>query len=311
MFAKRELTYYKGVRSFEFQNISENEIGVPIFAAPGRTRNLFPTSPASDSLWKRKGVRLKPEYQSPADAAGRFRTTCWSAVLLSAQSQAPGSRDALAELCRIYWYPIFVFVRRRGYDPDEAQDLTQGFFLHVLNHKTLRQVDPIKGKFRSFLAASLQNYLFDQLDHARRLKRGGHIDFVSIETKHGEHQLAASDEATADKIFDARWAIALLDEAMMRLAADHASHGKTAIFEKLKPFLDPLNSKITLSYEQAANDLQVSLGAVKTLIHRLRKQYSTLLREEVGRTVSDPSDIDLEIHALCEALIATEGRLGP
>ena len=254
---------------------------------------------------------MKPEYQSPADAAGRFRTTCWSAVLLSAQSQAPGSRDALAELCRIYWYPIFVFVRRRGYDPDEAQDLTQGFFLHLLNHKTLRQVDPIKGKFRSFLAASLQNYLLDQIDHARRLKRGGHIDFVSIETKHGERQLAASDEATADKIFDARWAIALLDEAMMRLAAEYAGHGKTAIFERLKPFLDPLNSKITLSYEQAASDLQVSLGAVKTLIHRLRKQYSTLLREEVGRTVSDPSDIDLEIHALCEALIATEGRLGP
>lgn len=254
---------------------------------------------------------MKPEYQSPADAAGRFRTTCWSAVLLSAQSQAPGSRDALAELCRIYWHPIYVFVRRRGYDAEEAQDLTQGFFLHLLNHKTLRQVNPIKGKFRSFLAASLQNYLLDQVDHAHRLKRGGKIDFVSIDAKHAEHhlQVAAPDLLTADKIFDARWAMALLDEAMMRLATEYAGHGKAAMFETLRPFLDPINSKISLSYEQVASDLQISVGAVKTLIHRLRKQYSCLLREEVGRTVSDPGEIDEEIHALCEALIATEGRL--
>jgi RNA polymerase sigma-70 factor (ECF subfamily) len=257
------------------------------------------------------GVSLKPEYQSPADAAGQFRTTCWSAVLLSAQSQAPGSRDALAELCRIYWHPIYVFVRRRGYNADEAQDLTQGFFLHLLNHKTLRQVNPIKGKFRSFLAASLQNYLSDQLDRAHRLKRGGNIDFVSIDAKGSQQhpQVAAPDVPTADKIFDARWAMALLNEAMLRLAGDYAGQGKTAIFETLKPFLDPINSKVSLSYEEVAANLQVSVGAVKSLIHRLRKQYSGLLREEVSRTVSDPGEIDAEIHALCEALIATEGRL--
>jgi RNA polymerase sigma factor (sigma-70 family) len=261
----------------------------------------------------KRGVRLKPEYPSPADPAGQFRTTCWSAVLLSAQSQAPGSGAALAELCRIYWHPIYVFVRRRGYDADEAQDLTQGFFLHLLDHKTLRQVSPIKGKFRSFLAASLQNYLQDQADYAHRLKRGGHIDFVSLDAERAEHQrqVAALDPLTAEKIFDAKWAIALLDEAMTRLAADYASHGKTAIFETLKPFLDPINNKVSLSYEQVAADLRVSVGAVKTLIHRLRKQYSGLLREEVARTVSDPGEIDAEIHALCEALIATEGRLGP
>ena len=119
------------------------------------------------------------------------------------------------------------------------------------------------------------------------------------------------DFLTADKIFDARWAITLLDEAMTRLGQEYAAQGKTSIFETLKPFLDPINSKASLSYEQVASALQVSVGSVKTLIHRLRKQYTCLLREEVGRTVSDPGEVDEEIHALCEALIATEGRLGP
>jgi RNA polymerase sigma factor (sigma-70 family) len=273
----------------------------------------FSTSEVSDSLEEPKEVRLKPEPPSPADAAGRFRTTCWSAVLLSAQSQAPGSRDALAEICRIYWQPIYLFVRRRGFDVDEAQDLTQGFFLHLLHHKTLRQVSPIKGKFRSFLAASLQNYILDQVDHAHRLKRGGRIDFVPFDTKESEYrpELAAPDCLTAEKIFDARWALALLDEAMTRLAREYAAQRKATIFEALKPFLDPINNKVSISYEQVAHDLHVSVGAVKTLIHRLRKRYSALLREEVGRTVSDPREIDGEIHALCEALVATEGRLNP
>ena len=232
-------------------------------------------------------------------------------MLLSAQSQAPGSEAALSELCRTYWYPIYTFVRRRGHGPDDAEDLTQGFFLHLLDHKALRQVSPVKGKFRSFLVASLQNYLLDQAEHAHCLKRGGNIDFVPFDTKVAEHsyQLGKLDFLTADKIFDARWAITLLDVAMTRLAQQYAAQGKTPVFQTLKPFLDPINSKASVPYEQVANAMGVSVGAVKTLIHRLRKQYSCLLREEVGRTVSDPAEIDEEIHALCEALIATEGRL--
>ena len=116
---------------------------------------------------------------------------------------------------------------------------------------------------------------------------------------------------TADKIFDARWAITLLDEVMTKLGKEYAAQGKTSIFETLKPFLDPFGSKVSLSYEQVANALRVSVGSVKTLIHRLRKRYTCLLREEVGRTVNDPEEIDQEIHALCEAIIETEGRWGP
>src|SRR5258708_22856304 len=123
---------------------------------------------------------MKPNESLPNDAAGRFRTTHWSVVLLSAQTQVPGSQAALADLCRIYWYPIYAFVRRRGYNAEDAQDLTQGFFLHLLDHKALRQVSPVKGKFRSFLLASLQNYLSDQADSVRCLKRRGNITFAPL-----------------------------------------------------------------------------------------------------------------------------------
>jgi RNA polymerase sigma-70 factor (ECF subfamily) len=234
-------------------------------------------------------------------------------VLLSAQSQAPGSRAALAELCRIYWYPIYAFVRRHGYDADEAQDLTQGFFLHLLDHKALRQVSPLKGKFRSFLVASLQNYLSDEADSARCIKRGGNIEFVPLDTKSAEerYRLGQTDFLTAEKIFDARWAMTLMDEAMSRLREEYAAQAKTSLFDTLKPYLDPINSEAALPYEQVANTLQVSVGSVKTLIHRVRKQYASHLREEVARTVCDAREVDEEIHSLCEALIAAEGRFGP
>jgi RNA polymerase sigma factor (sigma-70 family) len=231
---------------------------------------------------------------------------------LSAQSQAPASKAALAELCSVYWYPIYAFVRRQGYDPERAKDLTQGFFLHLLEHKALRRVSPFKGKFRSFLIASLRHYLSDEVDRARTIKRGGDVKFVSLETESAEHQyqLEAADFLTADKFFDARWAMTLLDRATSRVAQDYASKGKSAVFETLRPFLNPITSNISLSYEDAATALHVSVATVKTLIHRLRRRYASVLREEVARTVSDPSTIDEEIHALCEALIATEGRLG-
>jgi RNA polymerase sigma factor (sigma-70 family) len=253
---------------------------------------------------------LNPDHDSPA---GRFRTTRWSVVLLSAQSQASGSQEALAELCRIYWYPIYAFVRRHGSSPEDAQDLTQGFFLHLLDHKALGQVSPLKVKFRSFLVASLQNYLLDKADSAHCLKRGGNLEFVPLDTRLTEdrYRQAPLDYLTAEKIFDARWAMTLLDEAMGRLREECAAQGKTSTFETLKPFLDPINSNAADSYQQVANALQVSVGSVKTLIHRLRKQYASLLREEVARTVGDPGEVDEEIHSLCEALIAAEGQLGP
>jgi RNA polymerase sigma-70 factor (ECF subfamily) len=245
------------------------------------------------------------------DQDGRFRTTHWSVVLLSAQTQAPGSRTALADLCRLYWYPLYAFVRRRGYSPEDAQDLTQGFFLSLLERKSLRRVSPEKGKFRSFLLASLKNYLSDAFDRDNSAKRGGQIEFVALDFQDGEERYhdEQADDISPEKVFDARWALILLSHAMGRLRKEYVSQDKTAIIDALQPFLDPTNSKRLPSYEDVADKLQVSLAGVKTLIHRLRRRYSEILREEVARTVTDTRAIDDEIHSLCEALIASEGRL--
>jgi DNA-directed RNA polymerase specialized sigma24 family protein len=234
-------------------------------------------------------------------------------VLLSGQSTAPGSQDALGELCRLYWYPLYAFIRRRGYSPDDARDLTQGFFLHVLEHKTLTHVDPIKGKFRSFLLGSLQKYLCNEEDHARCLNRGGKSEFVSLDIVGAEnrYRLEPVDALTPETVFDARWAMALLGEAMRRLDEEYARQGNTSTFNILKTYLDIGNRRSPPPYEEAANALQVSAAAVKTLIHRLRKQYTALVREEITRTVWNDVDVDAEIHELCEALIAAEGWIMP
>jgi len=219
----------------------------------------------------------------------------------------------LSDLCRLSWYPLYTFARRRGHSPDDAQDLTQGFFLHLLKHRALTGVDPLKGKFRSFLLASFQNHLSDAGDRARRLKRGGDKQFVELDAEEAEkrYRLEPVEFLTAEKIFDARWAMTVLGEALKRLREEYFSSGKASIFETLRVFLEPGNIIVPPSYDDVANRLQVTTNAIKTLIHRLRKRYTALLREEVGRTVSDPAEIDGEIHALCEALIATEGLLDP
>jgi RNA polymerase sigma factor (sigma-70 family) len=242
-----------------------------------------------------------------------FHTTRWTIVMKAAQSQALGGQSALAELCRLYWYPLYIFARRRGHSPDDAKDLTQGFFLHVVEHRAFTGVDRLKGKFRSFLLASFQNHLSDALDRAHRLKRGGGEEFVHLDAEEAEerYRLEPVEFLTPEKIFDARWAMTVLGEALKQLRQEYATAGKTSTFDTLKAFLDPSNSLAPPSYDEVANRLQVTIGAVKTLIHRLRKRYTALLREEVGRTVSDPAEIDEEIHALCEALIASEGRLSP
>src|SRR5277367_2817896 len=259
------------------------------------------------------GILVERDHGPPSEGAASFHTTRWTIVMRAAQSQAQGGQSALAELCRLYWYPLYTFARRRGHSPDDAKDLTQGFFLHVLEHRAFTGGDRLKGKFRSFLLASFQNHLSDAADRARRLKRGGDKVFVQLDAEDAEkrYRLEPVDFLTAEKIFDARWAMTVLGEAMKKLSQEYAVGGKASTFEALKVFLDTNNSRTPPSYDEVASRLQITTGAVKTHIHRLRKRYTALLREEVGRTVSDPAEIDEEIHALCEALIATEGQLGP
>jgi DNA-directed RNA polymerase specialized sigma24 family protein len=197
---------------------------------------------------------VEREHGRPAEGGVSFHTTRWTIVM----NAAPGGEFALAWLYRTYWYPLCMFARRRGHSPDDAQDLTQSFFLHLLEQPVLAGVDRLKGKFRSFLLASFQNHLSDQVDHARRLKRGGDKEFVELDAEEAEerYRLEPAECLTAEKLFDARWAMTLLVVALNRLGQEYATEGKTSTFEALKAFLDPANSGALPSYEEVANRLQ-------------------------------------------------------
>jgi RNA polymerase sigma factor (sigma-70 family) len=257
---------------------------------------------------------VERDHSSSAGKPIQFHTTRWSVVLLSAQSQAPGSSEALTELCKLYWYPLYGHIRRRGFSPDDAQDLTQGFFLDLLQHRALARADQQKGKFRSFLLASLKNFLSNEAQRACCLKRGGQIQFVYVDIREAEDRYEKEEPAenlTPEKIFDARWAFALLGEAKNRLRQEYLDSGRNSVFETLKRFIDPVTTESMPSYEEVAKQLNVTVPAVKTLIHRLRKRNAAVVREEILRTILDPADVEAESRELCEALIAAEGHIQP
>jgi RNA polymerase sigma-70 factor (ECF subfamily) len=256
---------------------------------------------------------MSEKFDSSSGDRVQFHTTRWTLVIASAQSQGEGGEAALAELCRIYWYPLYAFARRRGRSPHDAQDLTQGFFMQLLENRSLAKADRLKGKFRSFLLGSFQNYLSNETQRIQSLKRGGRNEFISLDWESAEdrYRLEPADYLTAEKIFDARWAMTLLGHVMTILNRRYIANGKQPIFDALHVYLRIGDERAAPSYDETANALGISAPSVKTLIHRLRREYTTILREEVGRTVSDPSEIDAEIHSLCEALIAAEGRIAP
>lgn len=244
--------------------------------------------------------------------AAQFRTTCWSVVLLSAQSQACDAVVAREELCRSYWYPLYAFIRRRGKTPEDAKDLTQGFFLSLFERKALGEVTPLKGKFRSFLLAALKNYLLVEFHRQHAIKRGGDFEFVPLDFESGDDRYTdePADALTPEKVFDARWAMSLLDLTMAQLRAEYDFRGKIETFEALRQFLEFGSREALPTYDSVAGQLRIGQGAVKTLIHRLRKRHGQILREEVGRTVTDPEEIDDEIRALCNAFVAAEAIVG-
>jgi RNA polymerase sigma-70 factor (ECF subfamily) len=264
-------------------------------------------------MFTRTGFSMRVSDSLAGGGAGQFHTTRWTLVLASAQEQSRTGQEALAALCQIYWYPLYTFARRRGRSPHDAQDLTQGFFLHLLEHRALSQVDRLKGKFRSFLLACFQNYLSVEAQRAHALKRGGQRQVISLdlETAENRYRLEPADHLTAEKIFEARWALTLLDHAMTILQQEYVDRGKELVFETLKGFVGIGETRPEASYDGAAKTLGIGVGTVRTLIHRVRKRYFAVVREEVARTVSDPAEIENEIRALCDALIAAEGRLKP
>jgi RNA polymerase sigma factor (sigma-70 family) len=254
---------------------------------------------------------MDPDQSSATPGPGRFEPTQWSVVLQAAQSQAPGGPEALAELCTHYWPPLYAFARRRGHPPEDAQDFVQGFFEHLIGHRGLTSVDPAKGRFRSFLLAAFQNFMAAEARRARREKRGGHAERIRLDWADAEGRMAfePADRLTPETIYDAQWALLLLGRATSQLRQEYEGAGKAETFAALQGFLGDEGRRTGVSYEAAAQTLGIGVPAVKTLIHRLRRRHGQLVREEVARTVLDPAQVDAEVHALCDALIAAGGRV--
>lgn len=243
--------------------------------------------------------------QSSSARAGSFATTRWSVVLEAGRGSSPDSRRALATLCETYWYPLYAYVRRCGYQVAESQDLTQEFFSSLLEQERLRVADQQRGKFRSFLLASLKNFLANQWRAARAQKRGAGRVPLSLDWESGEsrYRLEPASELTAERVFLRRWALTLLEQTLSRLAAEYEAAGKRALFDKLKVYLGGESDRIP--YSQVAAELSMTAGAVKVASHRLRRRCREVLRDEITHTVATPEEVDDELRELFAALSVT------
>jgi len=253
---------------------------------------------------------LKKFQGDSTTPSAAFVTTCWNLILSGADSKGCEHeiRAALAELYRIYWRPIFFFVVRRGYSPEDAEDLTQDFFLRILKGGWLQKADPTRGRFRSLLLKSVQSFLNDAADRTKARKRGGDVSFISWDRWMTEAplELALSKEAlnswTAERLFDAGWAATVVQRAIQRLREECECKGRLPVFELLNPYL--IAERDDISYARLATKLQVAEATVKKLLYHIRQRYRFLLRDEVAQTIADPADVEDELRYLCGALAA-------
>jgi RNA polymerase sigma factor (sigma-70 family) len=234
-------------------------------------------------------------------AANRFPTTHWSRVLQAADPTDQESREALEQLCRAYWYPLYAFARRRGVDTDEAADLVQGFLADLIERRDLARADPNRGRFRSFLGAACGHFLAHRREYDRAIKRGGGRTHFSIDRQNaeGRYDNEPTHNLTAERLFERRWATVLLEQVLARLEAEATRAGKSKLFALLRPLLE---GEGLPSYKAIGESLGMSEGAVKVAAHRFRGRYRQILRDEVARTVDDPADVDAEIADLLRAL---------
>jgi RNA polymerase sigma-70 factor (ECF subfamily) len=231
-------------------------------------------------------------------AGAVFATTHWSVVLAAAGPDSPQAAAALEKLCRMYWYPLYAYVRRCGYGPDDAQDLTQEFFVRILRSRSLSSANREKGRFRSFLLGALKHFLADAKDEAGAKKRGGGQVIISWDQGLAEERFAreAVDQASPDKLFERRWALTLLEQAARRLKLEYEAPGRARLFEALRGYVTTEGSES--SYADSAAKLGLSESAVKSAIYRMRRRYHEFVREEVAQTVADPSELEAEIRHL-------------
>jgi DNA-directed RNA polymerase specialized sigma24 family protein len=231
-----------------------------------------------------------------------FAATRWSLIVAARERDTPQAHQALSHLCESYWYPLYAYIRRRGHTADEAGDLTQGFFARMLDSDFFGAADPTKGRFRAFLLASCKNFLANEHDRAGALKRGGGRSPVSINvgSAEGRYSLEPSHDLTPEKLFERRWAVALLDHALARLRKEFTDKDKGGQFDQLRVYL--VGERGGPSHGKAAEELGMTAGAVKVAVHRMRQRYRELLREEIAHTVEGPQQIDEEIRQLFAAL---------
>src|ERR1700677_4249185 len=232
--------------------------------------------------------------------SSQFPTTRWTLVVAAGDPRRKEAGSALASLCENYWYPLYVYVRRRGYSADQAQDLTQEFFIRLLEGRYLDRADPEKGRFRSFLLTSLKFFVADEEDRNRALRRGGGA-VLPLEFSSGEerYQHEPGHDETPERIFERRWALTLIDRVVEKLRDEFVEHGHAEHFDRLKVFL---LGQSDAPYAALAGKMNTSEGALKVAIHRLRKRYRELFRQEIADTVADPGEVESELRFLAAAL---------
>jgi len=230
----------------------------------------------------------------------QFPTTRWTLVVAAGDPHLKESRSALVYLCENYWYPLYAYLRRRGYPVDQAQDLMQEFFIRVLEGRYLDRADPEKGRFRAFILTSLKFFVADEEDRHRALKRGGGA-VLPLEFSAGEerYQREPAHDETPERIFERRWALSVLDRVVEKLREDFVQHGRPEHFDRLKVFL---LGQSDAPYAALAGEMNTSEGALKVAIHRLRKRYRELFRQEIADTVADPVEVESELRYLAAVL---------
>jgi|SRR4051794_35333767 RNA polymerase sigma factor (sigma-70 family) len=235
---------------------------------------------------------------------GRFATTRWTLVNAAARSSDPYAANALADLCQIYWPPLYSYLRRRGHDAEDAQDLTQGFFARLLERQDFRIADPQRGRFRAFLLTALKRYAINEHARAAAVRCGGRQIRLSLDFEDAERTYVRDhrDEDTPDRVFDRKWAGIAIDRALGRLRDECREAGKAAVSDALFPYLTETGE--LPSYREVAADLGLSEGAVKVTVHRLRQRFGTILRLEIGETVLAQEDVEAEMRALIRAVSA-------
>jgi RNA polymerase sigma factor (sigma-70 family) len=240
-------------------------------------------------------------HSSTVEGGAQFARTRWTLVLTACASDSPTAAKALAELCQLYWHPLYAYVRRRGYAPHDAQDLTQEFFARLIEKHKLARLTREQGKFRSFLLTALNHFLTDEWKRGQAQKRGAHqivsLDAASAETR---YRLVPADTLTPEKVFEKQWVLTLLDAVFGRLKMEYEAAGKSALFAELNFALT--GDRSAVPYGELARRLGMSVGAVKVAVYRLRQRYREVLRAEVAETVAGPEDVEEELRELFRAV---------